>query len=215
MFKKTVLKEFLKKNKVDNTNAFVDEEPTEDIEKFVIENYATLHPVLKEIGGSSFNKGAFRIHTFGSSATWSNLLREYFSDLSFNFYCFGYDWMGCMYCYSLDEQSTVYIFDPADMDTREAETTIEDFFNIDLVKFRKQTLLLDKFESVKINLNIKSVDIDQCLGYKESLFLGGEDKDTNFDVWDLEVYWEMQYKIYFKIKDLPEGAEVGDINFEE
>ena len=210
-----MLNEFLRKNKVDDAAIIIDDESTDEIENFIIEEYPTLHAIFKKIGGYSYEGGIFRMHTFGSSATWSNKLKEYFPEFGLNFYCFGYDWMGCMYAYSLDEEPTIYIFDPADMDTREAEATIEDFFNIDLVEYRNETLMLGKLKSVRKKWNVGAIDFDKCLGYKESLFLGGQDTDANFDIWDLEVYWELQHKIFFKIKDLPEGAEIGDINFEE
>lgn len=209
------LKAFLKQNKADSIPVQSDNVPVEHIEKFIIEEYPTLHSVIKELGGRSFEQGAFRFHTFNSSAIWSNLLRSYFTEFNNNFYCFGYDWMGCMYGYSLDEEPTVFIFDPADMDTREAVTNVEDFFNIDLVKYKEDTLLTGKFNSVKKLLHINSLEYDKCLGYKVPLFLGGEDKEDNFDKWDLEVYWEIQHKIYEQIKDLPEGTQIGEIKIED
>jgi hypothetical protein len=211
----TDFKDFFKNNKVDIESAIVDDEQTDEIVKFITENYPALNPVFNKMGGHSFEGGIFRVHTFGSSASWSNLLREYFPECEVNFYCFGYDWMGCMYCYSVDEEPMVYIFDPGDMESREAPATIDDFFNIDLVEFKDETLMLRKLKSIRKKNNIGLIEIDKCLGYKESLFLGGEDVDSNFDIWDLEVYWEIQNKIYSKIKDLPDGAEIGELNFEE
>jgi hypothetical protein len=209
------IKNFFANTKIDIDNSIVDEEKTDDIEKFVIENYPTLISVFHEAGGKSIEGGIFRIHSFGSSATWSNLLREYFPDFELNFYCFGYDWMGCMYCYSLNEEPTVYIFDPADMESREAPATIEEFFSVDLIEHKEETLMLKKLKSIRKKINVGLIEIDKCLGYKESLFLGGEDCEDNFDIWDLEVYWNFQHKIYTQIKDLPEGAEIGEINFED
>jgi hypothetical protein len=209
------LKDFLYFNRLDSNVAFADDDDTNEIKEFVESDYPSLLPVFEKIGGHSFENGLFRIHTFGSSANWSNLLREYFPECGFNFYCFGYDWMGCMYCFSLDDEPIVYIFDPADMETREAEATIELFFNVDLVKNRDETLLYKRFNTLRKRFKLEVLAVDKCIGYEESLFLGGEDKDSNFAIADLEVYWELQSKIYRKIKDLPDGAEIGDINFEE
>jgi hypothetical protein len=123
--------------------------------------------------------------------------------------------MGCMYCYSVSDEPMVYIFDPASMETSDAETKITDFFNIDLVKHRNETLFYSRFKSIFKKLKIDQVEVDKCLGYSESLFLGGDDDDNNFSIQDLEVYWELQHKIYEKIKDLPDGASVSNINFED
>ena len=209
------LDDFLHFNSIDKNNGSVDEEDTSEIEKFIISDYPSIYSILKSNGGKSFENGLFRIHTFGSSATWSNFIREYFPEFEKNIYCFGYDWMGCMYCFSSDEEPTIYIFDPADMDTREAEATIIDFFNVDLVKYRDDTLLYGRFKKLRKLLQLNILDVDKCLGYEESLFLGGEDIDANFGIFDIEVYWELQQKIFQKIQDLPDGAEVGDIIMED
>jgi hypothetical protein len=53
------------------------------------------------------------------------------------------------------------------------------------------------------SLRVSSINYKECIGYKVPLFLGGKDTTDNFEIADLEVYWEITCQLYHQVKDLP------------
>lgn len=54
--------------------------------------------LLLDIGGYSFNKGLYTIHTLESSLKWSELLSTYFTVNKNEILPFAFDWWGRQYC---------------------------------------------------------------------------------------------------------------------
>ena len=152
--------------------------------------------LINKIGGRSYENGLVRIHTVDSSEYWTELVVEYFTEYQDKVHCFAYDW--CARQFALGHKNnelTIYMFDPSSGEVYELESDIISFFNVDLVKFRNDTLLEDDFKSL---VGSMILDLNKVYGFKKSLFLGGEENLDNMELSDIEVYWEMCRQLYLK-----------------
>lgn len=172
--------------------------------------------LLTEHGGCDLDKGALRIHSLGSSYYWTLITRQYFTaDFEENvedFYCFAFDWTGR--AYAADRKGDVlYMFDPATGQYYRIKNNLEAFLNEAFVDFRDEDLLIPQFEELS-GLYGDGLAFQDCIGFKVPLFLGGEDEPDNYEVISMDVYWELNYQLYLKVHELPEGTLIGKITFE-
>jgi hypothetical protein len=166
-----------------------------------------------ECGGVTINKGLYRVHSGISSRRWSNNIRQYFSELKKTILPFGYDWLGRQYCVIHGVENILVMFDPATVEYFEMAGDLNDFHNIDLVDDRDAAVSEIGFNEALKKMKVTELAIDKCVGYKVPLFLGGKDDYTNYEIADIEVYWEMQSQIFNQIKDLPPGTKISSIKF--
>ena len=99
------------------------------------------------------------------------------------------------------------MFDYSTGDYFELESSLENFFNIELVNYLDDTLDAKTFSKIK-----KNISFEQCLAYKKPLFLGGKDTIENLEITDMEVDWDLNYQIIQEIKKLPKSTLIGKIN---
>jgi hypothetical protein len=95
----------------------------------------------------------------------------------------------------------------------ELEQTVEGFLNEDLVEYKENTLVVRDFLQLQ-KLYGNGLKLEECIGFKKLLFLGGKDEINNLERIDMEVYWEVNYQIYRKIQSLPEGQLINKISFD-
>lgn len=100
-----------------------------------------------------------------------------------------------------NRKTILYLFDPADLQVHELQQSVEGFHNSDLVRYRNETLLTKHFRAALKHCKLTRLTFDECIAYQTSLFLGGKDKNTNRSLWNLEVYWELQYQLFEAAED--------------
>ena len=166
--------------------------------------------LLLDIGGYSFNKGLYTIHTFESSLKWAGLLSTYFSGYKDEILPFASDWWGRQYCVARKGYEGIYVFDPIDLGDYFLEQNLLDFHNSTLVE---DSEILDEiyFKEALETLGLERLNSKQCVGYKLPLFLNGKADTSNYEISDTEVYWYTQYQIFNQIKDLPEGTRISNV----
>lgn len=163
--------------------------------------------LLLDVGGVSYNKGLYTIHTFESSLKWAKILSAYFEGYKNEILPFAFDWWGRQYCVPKKGYESIYVFDPIDLKDYFLEENLIDFHNITLVD---DTDLLDSayFQEALHALKIDGIKQNKCIGYKIPLFLNGNTDLLNLQIVDIEVYWDTQHQIYNQIKDLPDGTRI-------
>lgn len=164
-------------------------------------------------GGSSYNKGIFKIHSKSSSYYWTNIVTEFFPKYKDKICCFAFDWMGRQYALDLNDINKNYLFDPATGEDFELQQSLNGFFNEELVDYRDETLVPDDFTFVMNKLRIDILPSDKCIGYKKLLFLGGKDDLENSEIIDMDLYWDLNYQIYSKIHKMHEGSIIDKIKY--
>jgi hypothetical protein len=166
--------------------------------------------LLTQYGSKQVDNGLFRIHSLGSSFFWTNISTSYFPKYVNNVYCFGYDWMGRQFGILLETMDVIFMFDPATGQTMELSQSLEGFFNEDLVEFKDETFGTEYFGSLNYLIG-KGLDSKKCIGFAKPLLLGGEDSLSNYELTDMEMYWELNYQIFCQINDLPNGTLINNI----
>ncbi len=163
--------------------------------------------LLLDIGGVSYNKGLYTIHTFDSSLKWARILTNYFSGFKDEILPFAYDWNGRHYCVPRRGYEDIYMFDPTDL---------KDYkLNDDLINFHNYTVVdgLDMFDENYFSevldfLKVDGLKENNCIGYKIPLFLNGNPNSLNCEVINMNDYWLTQYRINENIKHIPEGSTI-------
>lgn len=172
-----------------------------------------LFQLIQAFGGSTFNNGLYRLHSFQSSIKWAEIIGEYFPQYKGEIYPFGFDWKGRQFCMGVDNEF-LFLFDPASAEDFELDQSLALLHNEDFVDYTDDLLASNTFNELLSLNDLKSIDHTQCLGYRTPLFLGGADEVNNYEVQDMEVYWHIAGQIYHKIKDLPDGTNIGNITIE-
>jgi hypothetical protein len=113
----------------------------------------------------------------------------------------------------MQRENYILMFDPATAEDFELNQGLEEFHNKDLVNERESALAENLFHELLKFLRLSEVAYSDCLGYKKPLLLGGTDTTDNYELTDIEVYWEFQRQIYLQTKDLPEGTKIDTIIF--
>ncbi|HWZ16906.1 MAG TPA: T6SS immunity protein Tdi1 domain-containing protein [Mucilaginibacter sp.] len=173
-----------------------------------LSNLPELRELFEKFAGMAFENGLFKIHTIGSFYLWTEIAFEYFKKFKGNSYCFAFDWVGRQYAVNYSKGKTlILMLDPATAEVFELEANIESFLSEELDDFKNGLLEIEKFNTLSRKI-VPNLQFSQCIGFKKFLFLGGKDELDNFEVSDMEVYWELSYQIYCKTRGLPPGTIV-------
>ncbi len=164
--------------------------------------------LLLDCGGKSYDHGLYSIHTFKDSLKWTALLSGYFKKYENAVLSFGYDWMGRQYCVPTKTNECVFMFDPATQEDYYVEENLFDFHNDILLNSKTESLSSDTFEQVLDYLKIYSIEYSKFIGFKTSLFLGGKVDLPNYEVIDMEVYWDFEHQIFQQTSKVPRGTQV-------
>lgn len=137
--------------------------------------------------GKSFKNGLFRLHNKTCVAKWNEIVTDAFPQAKNSIECFGYDWLGRQYAV-YNGTKTVFIFEPGTGYALNTETTMEDFLSNEITNDDGAALCFDFFKKWK-ECNSDEIGLDDCVGYKVPLFLGGDDEISNLEITNMEVYW--------------------------
>lgn len=170
-----------------------------------------LFRLLELHGGGSYSNGLYRIHTFKTGVRWSQIIGEYFPKYQRSVYPFGFDWMGRQFCLDATKSNMIYMLDPATGEDFELEQNLFSLHNIDFVDDADSMLADNLFKEILSLNNVDRLDFKECLGYEIPLFFGGKDSADNYEVIDMEVYWQISSQLFRRVLTYPEGTHIRDI----
>lgn len=154
-------------------------------------------------GGCSYDGGLYRVLPLSRIDCWNSLVCEAFPQYTGKIVCFGFDWLGR--CFALDAtrhrdgQLLVMLLEPGTGKPLKAPVTFSEFHNVELVEYKNDSLASDFFSEWLQNGG-EEPEMDECVGYKKPLFLGGEDTVDNLEKSDLEVYWSICSQLLTKVR---------------
>lgn len=173
---------------------------------------------LFDHAGASYQNGLYRIPSITSMERWTGLAIEAFPYLRGRLLCFGFDWLGRMF--SLDfgrmtnGQCLVMMLEPGTGQALEVPVTFMDFHNNELVQYRNEAVAMNFYEQW-CSSGGKAPMWEQCIGYKNPLFLNGGDVVENLEAIDMEVYWSIAAQLLTRVRQLPEGSRVRGVSISE
>jgi hypothetical protein len=163
-------------------------------------------------GGSSFNRGLYRLLPVSAIEEWSDLLESAFPEYDGALLPFGYDWKGRFFCAVLRGAESVEPFlcmlDIAEGTAYDIPASFRDFHNLELTNTEDDDpLVADVFDRFLARYG-RPLEPDRCVGYRVPLFIGGENRGENVAVEPLSVYWTLGAQLLAAVSDLPAGTRV-------
>lgn len=145
---------------------------------------------IMQLGGKSFGNGLFNSFSKDNIRKWTEIVSEAYPEFRNLFKLFGYDWLGR--CFGIDLRKDTYgnvlMFEIGTNDILEIPCTFDKFLNEEIPLYAEACLAKTFFDEWMKTFG-KAIVYGRCIGYKNPLFLGGEDSVDNLEDNDMEVYW--------------------------
>lgn len=162
-----------------------------------------LDELLIHHGGMSFNHGIYRLISLSRVKYWDALISEAFPAFSNRVTCFGIDWLGRVFSLDLarleDGYPGILMFEPGTAEVLEIPCNVISFHENELIQYQEEALS-ESFYQQWLAEGGSEPTVNQCIGYKKPLFLGGKDTIDNLCLSDLEVYWTISAQLIRQVK---------------
>jgi hypothetical protein len=135
--------------------------------------------LMTTVGGSTFGRGLYRLHTPESGQLASAAMYEAFPQLAGGIAPFGFDWLGRQFAVDLrrGQPGQVLLVEAGTGEVLEIPSSFADFHNLELVEEPDAALAKSFFaEWADANPALLPLAHDVCVGYEVPLFLGGRDE---------------------------------------
>jgi hypothetical protein len=172
----------------------LDGAPMDEVTENVPDSFDGLRRVL---GGRSFAGGLYRVHTPAAAARWASEVAAAFPDFPHGITCFGYDWLGRQFALDgarVDEsgQPLVLLFEPGTGEALALPMNLAQFHEIELIQEADAALAEPFYREWRTRSGDDvPLGLDECVGYRVPLFLGGRDDVDNLERTDADVYWSL------------------------
>lgn len=162
--------------------------------------------------GWTFGGGLYRVLDSRSGPLMAELLAEAFPALTGDSVPFAVDWLGRLFTLSGSHSDVVLLFEPGTGEVLEIPATFSTFHDSELVDDHDAALASGFFaEWCAGHGDGIPLTINDCVGYRVPLFLGGKDEVENLSVVDLSVYWSIIGQLMRGAATLPEGGSIRDV----
>ncbi|MAT35594.1 MAG: DUF1851 domain-containing protein [Ponticaulis sp.] len=171
----------------------------------------SLADFVSQFGGASFGGGLYRVISTSDLGEWKARIGEGFPEFADRTTCFAYDWLGRVF--ALDParleggQPGVVMLEPGTGEALEIPCNWETFHTEELLEYGEAALAISFYEKW-LGSGGAAPTLDQCVGYKKPLFLGGVDDLENLELSALDVYWHLSTQIIRQTRGLPPRTPV-------
>lgn len=148
----------------------------------------------QEFAGASFGGGLYRVHDERTGPHSLSLVTDAFPEFRDRVCPFGYDWLGRQFVVdsgrSDNSQPLVLLLEPGTAEALEIPVTFVGLHEEELIEYAEAALAKEFFAEWAAG-HPDSVPLKHgtCVGYRQPLFLNGQDIVENLEVSDLDVYW--------------------------
>jgi hypothetical protein len=169
------------------------------------------------MAGSTFQNGLYRIHNSASGPAALEAIGEGFPEFTDRVRPFGFDWLGRQFALDLARvrggEPLVLMFEPGTGEALEIPATLIEFHETELVDHGDAALAEPFFEEWSAGHRSElPIAFDQCVGYRQPLFLGGQDDLGNLELTDMEVYWSFCGQLRIQILGLAKGTPINRVS---
>lgn len=170
--------------------------------------------IVSALGGCSFDAGLYRVYATGEVAGRTAMAAEAFPDFAGRIQCFGMDWLGRQFAADSARGSTtdpeVLLLEPGTGEALEIPVALSRFHDEELVDYADSALAVEFYRDWLADGG-RAPAMDECVGYRMPLFLGGVDDTSNLEICDVDVYWTLCAQILAKVRGLPAGTPISNI----
>lgn len=161
--------------------------------------------------GRSFSGGLYHVMDQAVYSWSSAFIATAFPTFSDQTIPFSYDWLGRIFAVDLERNvsgdSAVVMFEPGTGQALDIPANLETFHNDELIAPRNEALA-DLFFLEWRTAGGRPPTQKECVGYKQPLFLNGQDNIQNLELTDIDVYWELSAQIISQTRGLPPGTRI-------
>ena len=169
-----------------------------------IPGYADL---AQQVAGLSLCGGLLRLVGAHEGRLASVFIQEGFPEFAFRAVPFAIDWIGRVVATDQARSPGLLLIEPGSARVFEIDESFIDFFNIDLVDDPDTFLATDLFRDWQA-AGGGIPGVDECVGFKVPLFLGGAGAATNLELTDIAVYWSFAAQLRERTRSLPSGTPI-------
>ncbi len=173
----------------------------------------SLLQLFQTYGGATFENGLYRILDEGGASRWTQILARVMPSESSDVMAFGQDWQGNLFGLRDSAPPCVLLFQIGTGDVFEVADSLDAFHDQELVEHAEEALSLSLWREWESH-NRSGLRWRQCVGYRQPLFLGGDNKLSNLEISDAEVYWEILGQLLAQTRDLPEGTRIDEVRLD-
>lgn len=177
-----------------------------------------LSAFLTEFGGGSYRQGLYRVHLPAEVENRTAMVVAAFPAFDGRVTCFADDWLGRHFALDASrailDKAAVVMFEPGTGEALEIPCDLTEFHEQEIIDHEDAALASGFFVEWLRAGNLRPAR-GQCAGYKQPLFLGGNDTIENLELSDLGVYWSLMAQLLAKIRDLPLGTRIGKVKIKQ
>lgn len=170
--------------------------------------------IAAALGGCSFDAGLYRVFPAGEVAGRTALATEAFPEFAGRIQCFGMDWLGRLFATDSSKgrktDPELLLLEPGTGEALEIPVALSKFHDEELVDYADAVLAVDFYREWLAGGGMAPA-MDECVGYRTPLFLGGVDDTTNLQICDVDVYWTLSAQILAQVRDLPDGTPTSNV----
>lgn len=176
--------------------------------------------LIEAHGGTSFRSGLYRLHDSPTGQRADRYIAARFPNGHHHLYAFGRDWMGRQFALgnqrlAQDGEPLVQLLDLVTGDRYEIDSTFREFHNVVLLEKTDSALDVVMFEAFsKANPASIPLALDQIVGYRIPLMLGGEHSVSNMEVADVEVEMELVLQAEAQLSNVEEGVRIEEVRID-
>lgn len=162
--------------------------------------------------------GAYRLHRREDVARFTAFAIEAFPDFADRIECFGADWLGRQFATDqrriVDGAPQVLMLEPGTGEVLEIPVNRAEFHDDELANEPDAAAAYSFFQQW-LGAGGTRPNYDQCVGYKQPLYLGGTDDVSNLILIDFNVYWTLSAQILARVRGLPAGTPIRDVSISD
>ena len=171
----------------------------------------SLEIVRRLYAGLSFNEGLYRVMDQPVYSWACTFIETAFPDYPRRVISVSYDWLGRIFAIDLARSVrgdyAIAMFEPGTGQVLEIPANLETFHSDELITHRNEALA-DVFYLAWRSAGGRPPSARQCVGYRQPLFLNGQDSVQNLELVDIEVYWHLSAQIIHQTRGIPPGTRI-------
>jgi hypothetical protein len=180
----------------------------------------SIHPevedLIRQVAGTTYNHGLYRVLTPAQYTSAKEAFELMHPEFAGCLAPFGYDWSGRYFAVDVTtidtDEPMILMLEPGSGEVFEIPGTVTSFHNDTLVNSTEPALASGSWTEWR-ETHPDPLPHSKCVGYRKPLFLGGEDDFPNYEIGNLEVYIEFCSQVWDRIRDLPEGTPIKNIQW--
>lgn len=173
---------------------------------------------LSSYGSRFFNNGLYRTMNSEIFLLAQGFVADAFPNFAGQVTTFSYDWLGRIFAvdsrHHVAGYPGVFFFEPGTGEAFETPCNLRSLHENELPEFGDETLALE-FYGQWLASGGPMPRLDECVGYKKPLFLGGTDTVQKLELCNLDVYWTLSAQIISQVRGLPPGTPIKSITISD